>query len=278
MKFSELKKEAIIKLSGKMKKASCIYFLFIFLFIVLYLIFYKLFTNFLPDATLETVINIISNVLPILLIPFSFGILASMVKLSRNEDVKIFDFLKFGIKNIAKVFKVYIVMIIKQWKAILLYAISYILLILIQNNILVGIIPAFISLFLTLAALIMFIKKSLSYSLAFYILHDNLDDKASDILDRSEKLMNGYKFKIVLLDLSFIGWVLLIVLTTILAAFLSVIPFIETINNLLGYINTNIHSLTLIIGILLLLPYVAFTKVNFYEELISNEKIENIEN
>lgn len=272
MKISELKKEAKIKLSGKMKKAFSIYLIYMFLTIILFVLLFNILTKLSLSVDTQTTLTIIQDLIAIVCIPFSFGILASMIRLSRNDDVKVFDFLKIGIQNIGKIFKIYIVMIIKLWKPILLYCIAYLFVILFQNNYLVGTIPILASLILAIVSIVMFIQKSLSYSLALYIFHDNPEDKPGNILDKSEKIMNGYRLKIVLLDLSFIGWIFVIALVTILAVFLSIVPIIASINNVLGLVNTNIHSLALVIGVVLLLPYMSFTKINFYEELISNEK------
>ena len=80
------------------------------------------------------------------------------------------------------------------------------------------------------------IVKSLSYSLAFYILRDNPDIEALEAITRSRKMMNGYKGKLFVLYLSFIGWGILC-------------------------------CLSFGIGFLWLLPYVNLSIANFYEDL-----------
>lgn len=80
---------------------------------------------------------------------------------------------------------------------------------------------------------------ALNYSQAFYILNDNPETLPMDAIKRSKEMMEGYKMKLFLLYLSFIGWALLSILT-------------------FG------------IGFILLIPYMQTTAVNFYDELKSS--------
>ena len=80
------------------------------------------------------------------------------------------------------------------------------------------------------------IIKSLSYSMAFFILRDNPGMGAMDAITASRKMMNGYKGQLFCLYLSFIGWALLCLLT-------------------FG------------IGYLWLCPYMFLSMTNFYENL-----------
>lgn len=54
---------------------------------------------------------------------------------------------------------------------------------------------------------------SLSYSMAHFIMVENPNMTASEALRASKQLMDGHKWDLFLLNLSFIGWVLLCVLT-----------------------------------------------------------------
>jgi len=57
------------------------------------------------------------------------------------------------------------------------------------------------------------IIKSYSYAMAEYIAIDNPTMSASDCITASRQLMQGRKAKLFLLDLSFIGWIFLTMLT-----------------------------------------------------------------
>jgi len=75
-----------------------------------------------------------------------------------------------------------------------------------------------------------------SYRMSLYLLIDNPEIGVSEALRKSKEMMNGYKARLFYLDLSFIGWALLCVLT-------------------FG------------IGILWLYPYMLTSQAIFYEEL-----------
>ena len=57
------------------------------------------------------------------------------------------------------------------------------------------------------------IIKSYSYAMTPYILLDRPELSATDAIKESEKMMDGHKMDLFILDLSFIGWILLSMLT-----------------------------------------------------------------
>ncbi len=83
------------------------------------------------------------------------------------------------------------------------------------------------------------IVKSYSYAMTEYILLDNPELTANEAITKSREMMNGYKWKLFVLDLSFILWRLL-----------CMIPVVGTVVN-----------------VLYLTPYVSATRAAFYEEL-----------
>ena len=70
------------------------------------------------------------------------------------------------------------------------------------------------------------IIKAYSYSMAFYVLADNPELTAREALSKSKQIMNGHKMDLFILELSFIGWFLLVGLTLGLAA-IYVIPYMS---------------------------------------------------
>ena len=55
--------------------------------------------------------------------------------------------------------------------------------------------------------------KSYSYAMTNYILLDRPELSATDAITESRKMMNGHKMELFILDLSFIGWYILVGLT-----------------------------------------------------------------
>lgn len=80
------------------------------------------------------------------------------------------------------------------------------------------------------------IVKSYSYALTPFILKDEPELRYNAAIEKSMRMMNGYKMKLFLLNLSFIGWMILSILT-------------------LG------------IGLLFLQPYMNTARAAFYEDL-----------
>jgi uncharacterized membrane protein len=95
----------------------------------------------------------------------------------------------------------------------------------------------------TMLLIIPGIVKTLSYSMAFFIMRDNPGMGASEAITASRKMMNGYKTKLFMLQLSFIGWILLCLLTFGL-----------------GYV---------VLG-----PYMMMTLANFYDDLKKQPRAE----
>ncbi len=69
------------------------------------------------------------------------------------------------------------------------------------------------------------IVKSFSYALTMYILHDNPNMSANEAITLSRKMMNGNKGKLFALELSFIGWHILGLLTFGILEIVYVTPY-----------------------------------------------------
>lgn len=93
---------------------------------------------------------------------------------------------------------------------------------------------------------IILIIKSLSYFLSSYLLKDNPELKNNAAIELSMQMMKGYKMKLLLLNLSFIGWTFLCILT-------------------LG------------VGLLWLIPYIDASCARFYEEVKAEFEQNNVE-
>ena len=258
MKISQLKKEAISKLSGKWGTAIGIGVLYFVFHLVLSLLLATLSANLS-----ETVSSILSLVLSFILLPFSYGLLVTMVKLSRGENVGAIDFITIGLKNFVRVLKLNLRMIVKMWLPILLLILPIIVLgaafycysdATISSDLVSILMIAAMA--VEVIAMILMIIKTLSFSLSSYLLFDNQEATSNEILNKSAELMKGYKGKIVLLGFSFIGWFVLIFFATLLSL---------VINALFGV-------LVAFAGTFILEPYMSFATICFYEELKENDE------
>ncbi len=74
------------------------------------------------------------------------------------------------------------------------------------------------------------IVKSYSYAMTYYISEDHKDYTVDQCIETSRSMMNGYKWKLFLLHLSFVGWFFLALLFTFGIGFLWLKPYIESSN------------------------------------------------
>lgn len=71
------------------------------------------------------------------------------------------------------------------------------------------------------------IVKAYAYSMAPYILAENPEISASEAIRRSKEMTAGHKGELFVLDLSFIGWVLLGMLTLGILYYIYIIPYMN---------------------------------------------------
>ncbi len=116
------------------------------------------------------------------------------------------------------------------------------------NSCILGLLSTIFIFLWSLLFLIPGIVKSYSYSMAYYIQQDDPSKDWRTALNESRAMMRGYKGKLFLLDLSFIGWYIL-------------------------------GALCFGIGILFVAPYVTMARTNFYFSLkqeLNNKQIETV--
>lgn len=189
-------------------------------------------------------------VVVVITVPLAYSFIKNVMELKRDDSVKATQFFKQWFKNFTRAWKV---TLWKMWKIFSIYLIfiaAYIGAIILMA-IFTAIGVKFLSAILGIAifvGLIVFevimIQRSFAITLSEYIAVDNDDMTAKDCVNKSMELMNGYKWKLFCLILSFIGWEILCVFT-------------------LG------------IGYLFLSPYMQVSLVCFYEN-VPKDKGENI--
>jgi len=109
----------------------------------------------------------------------------------------------------------------------------------IGGNIVLGLLVSVFTFLWSLLFIIPGVVKSYSYSMAFYIKNDNPTYTWKQCIDESRRIMDGNKMRLFLLDLSFIGWLI-------------------------------VGALCFGIGTLWVTPYMEAARANFYEEICQN--------
>ena len=145
------------------------------------------------SMTLGMLLGPFSNIVTILTLPIIFAASMYFLHLYREEEKDItFLFERFSLR----VYGVYLLAAV--------YTILWSLLLLIPG-----------------------IMKSYSYAMATYIIEDNPDVGPEEAIKRSMRMMEGHRMQLFLLELSFLGWAFLCILTFGIG-FFWLSPYIET--------------------------------------------------
>ena len=252
MSASEIRKTAREALAGKWGKAALI------------MLVYGIITGLI--SIVLSLIPVLGSIAQIVIsIPISFGLITTYMKLRRGEEVTYTEFLNNGFNNFAGSWKLVLWTIVKLLVPFIVLIVATVILTVgtgmtvagsaratiesstasVSSVTSAGGIVAFIGVIAVIIASIWFTIKSYLYKIAMYILADNPNKDAKEIVEESESLMNGNRLKLFFLELSFIGWI-------ILAGF------------------------TFGIGMLFLVPYMVIAEIVFYE-VLSGKKSNTVE-
>lgn len=224
MNSSEFRAEARGSLQGKWGKAVVI----VLCYLVVTLLLEKV-AGILGETLASLIITIIS-------IPLQFGFIISLFKLFNDETVGVFDFVNQSINNFGKSWSI-------TWNMILKMLLPFLILIgatvLLPFTFLAG--KSAIGLLVLIILIVdsvYFTMKSYYYQLAYVVAADNPELTGLEAVQKSESLMQGRRFKLFCLQLSFIGWIIL-----------GTIPFA--------------------IGLLWVIPYMQMSVFAFYKNALS---------
>lgn len=257
MKAKELKASARQSLKGKVFKT----FMLTFLYFLSYIIFYFALTLGILAISVFAGENILLIGLPCMLLAFlvfiivsesfKFGWNKSIVKVSRNEDERLVGFFKNSFKSILKVTGVI-------YHTFLKLLLPYF--ILVTGNVLYDfttqITLQLLGSIMVIVGGVWAIAKELLFTLNYFVLADEPNLSAKEIVEKSADLMKGNRLNYIKLILSFFGWALLtglifVVITLIFSAIL-----------------TGVNTLILLsLVFATLCGYVQIAVVKFYEDL-----------
>lgn len=171
--------------------------------------------------------------------PFAFGLAKAFLTIVRTQSVK-FEVLFDGFKRFGQAFLVQLLrsIFIGLWSIPMIIFTVLGVLSFLGSAYFTELSSSVYAIFfiLAFASMVLPIIASLRYSMVFYILNDNPEMASMDALRLSKEMTKGFKGKLFLLYLSFIGWFIL-------------------------------GTLALLIGLLWVVPYVQTSIANFYENL-----------
>ena len=274
MTSTDTRRKAREALAGKWGKGALMTLTYVLLYIFLSFI-ERIFKN-------SDIITLVAEILIYIIeIPISYGFIVSFIKLKRNEEVEVFDFLKYGFNNFGRSWGILGNTLVKMILPIVLIIIS---LIIIDNTVGISVIQAFtrgtevsfsflaiIGIVLYFVAIIYAIAKGLLYSLSKYIAYDNAEMSTKEAVEESARLMKGKRGSLFCLELSFILYALSLLF--IVYQVLSLL-FLKFLTNNLSYdlLLVLLYVSIATLPFLFIIPYLQVSLVCFYEEVSQNKE------
>lgn len=243
MPSSEIRKDAREALIGKWGKGVCILLAYLLISFAEGFI-QGIFENICGKQS--ALVSLISLAFTIINTPIAFGLVICFIKLKRGEDVSAFDFLNDGFSRFGRAWGIALNTFVKLLIPILCLVALVVLLIIafavpfLNSGSTLGIIFLVAIAVLYIASIVYIVSRSLLYVLAYMIGYDEPELSSKACVEKSAELMKGNRGNYFLLELSFIGWAILSVLT-------------------LG------------IGYLWLAPYMSVASVCFYDRIIGRK-------
>lgn len=203
----------------------------------------------------------------IITIPLSYGVVVSYMKSSNNESFTVFDFISDGLKSFKRIWAVFgrtvlkliipvIILIIACFISIVLF--SFAVFNAFSGGSSTGTIEIIISAALIIASTVFYIAKAISYSLTSYILYDNPDLSAKEIVEESAIMMKGNKMS--LIKVAFYVVVLYAILFAASVLIMYLVP---------NFVGPLIAIALMIAATIVLLPYSMGLQIAFYNILKS---------
>lgn len=251
MKISDIKNQASLSLEGNLFKAIIMTLFYTLINLLTQFILFRLKSIFENANMLFFIIQLIIN---IALLPFSYGLIVSLIELTKNKKIGLTNFINIGLLNYTKIIKIFIGIFLRILGYVTLFVIALMLSIINFGN------PAINTLFIMLliASIVLLIVKSLDFVLVLFINYDNPKLTVKEIIKKSKELINKNKFKYILLVLSFILWfILYALLGRILSNFIVQTYIIYILNALLSIIT----------------PMITISQYIFYDSLENTKKI-----
>lgn len=195
--------------------------------------------SFVGTSVLSSLLSLAAMLIEV---PLAYALIENIMKAKRDNETTATYFLGRIFPSFGRAWKVTLWQIVKLIVPTILYTIGIIVAAVVMGILTslgdAGSVIGGLLYFVAMVALVIwYLGKVLNLSLSEYVAIDNPEITAKEAVEKSIELMPGYRWKLICLGLSFIGW-------AILCCF------------------------TLGIGNLFLTPYMAVADVVFYEEVL----------
>ena len=251
MKISEIKKQCSLSLEGNLFKAILITLFYTLINLLAQFILLKLKSVFANANTLFLIIQLVINVA---LLPFSYGLIVSLIEISKNKNISLTNFINVGLLNYTKTIKIFFGIFLRIIGYVALFMFALILSIINFGN------PAITVLFriLLIISIIVLIIKSLNFVFVLFINYEDSKLSVKEIINKSKELMKKNKFKYILLILSFILWFIIFSL----------------FGNILNYFIDPTYSIYVLNALFAIItPTITISQYIFYDSLANTNEI-----
>lgn len=270
---SEIRNEARESLKGKWGKAACITLAFLA---------FSMLVGFVQGFINEDSIayDILEVAYLIINVPLSFGLIISFIKLKRGEEVSAFDFIQEGFNRFSKSWGIAwhtFIRLLLPIVCLVLIVVLHFILMFANANVQLNAMFSLVYIVLLIATIIYIACRALLYVLAYYVSFDNSELSSKECVKKSEELMKGHRGNYFMLEFSFIGWFLLLIIATSIGTAVLSFLFVLSMGILGSYISVLAGYLIMIIGMLFLMPYIQVATVCFYERVINKKETEKVE-
>lgn len=254
MKSGEIRQIARNKLTGNWAKAFAMSAIFVAINLVL-----SYCASLIENVTTNTPILYYAAeiIFSLLLLPVSFGYISSIIKLINGKEPAYTEMINDAIMNSSKAIGIFFRIILKiliPSIIVIVATLSVLYLTYKQFPLNWDTLGGFLLLilFLYVVAIIVVAILALPYSLANYALANDNNLSSKEALEKSIALMDGNRWNLFKLLLSFMGWIILIGIVVGVAQ---------------NYAPAILQNLIDAIGTILILPYVISSIAVFYDEL-----------
>ncbi|MGN1299489.1 MAG: DUF975 family protein [Candidatus Scatovivens sp.] len=252
MKISDIKNQCSLSLEGNLFKAITITLFYTLINLLAQFFIISLKKSF-SGLNLDELFLIIQILINLALLPLSYGLIVSLIKISKNEKVGYTDFINISLLNYTKIIKIFLSLFLRVILYVALCIFTLILAAIDFKNDAINILfdISFI------CSIVLIIGVALNYVFVLFINYDNPKKTCKEILSDSKNLIKKNKFKYILLILSFILWFIIFALfSKILTYFVD-----KTVNDFI--VNASFSIIT---------PAIIISQYIFYDDL-NNKKV-----
>ena len=199
MKISDIRNQTSLSLEGNLFKAILMTLFYTIINLLTQFLLEKLSSLLTNSSTLFIIIQILINTA---LLPFSYGLVVSLIEISKNKKISLTNFINVGLLNYTKIISLFFRVFLKIIGYVAIFLLALILSVMNFNNAALNT----LIIILLLIGIIALIIKALDFVFILFVNYEHPKKSIKEIIKESKSLIKKNKIKYVLLILSYILW------------------------------------------------------------------------